>query len=141
VYVISGTTCYVWSPAEWQGAVRWTLPASAEWVFVYGDDVFIATSSGIYKLAGASSRRSSCRWRTGKRFMPMLSAIRFVHLAGAAYSVKLIRPGMSDVNMTNVSGRFNVPAQQQTHEWQLELQVAQADAVYQCYISYETGVQ
>jgi hypothetical protein len=45
VYVISGTTCYVWSPAEWQGAVRWTLPASAEWVFTYGDDVFIATAS------------------------------------------------------------------------------------------------
>jgi hypothetical protein len=73
--------------------------------------------------------------------MPMLSAIRFVHLAGAAYSVKLIRPGMSDINMTNVSGRFNVPAQQQTHEWQLELNVAQSDAVYQCYISYESGIQ
>jgi hypothetical protein len=40
-----------------------------------------------------------------------------------------------------VSGRFNVPAQQQTHEWMLELNVAQGDAVYQCYISYETGVQ
>ena len=141
VYVVSGTTCYVWSPAEWEGAVRWTLPAAAQWVFSYGDDVFVATSNGIYKLAGASSRRSSCRWRTGKRFMPMLSAIRFVHLAGAAYSVKLIRPGMSDINMTNVSGRFNVPAQQQTHEWQLELNVAQSDAVYQCYISYESGIQ
>ena len=141
VYVVNGSTCYVWAPQEWEGAVRWTLPAAAQWVFSYGDDVFVATSNGIYKLAGASSRRSSCRWRTGKRFMPMLSAIRFVHLAGAAYSVKLIRPGMSDINMTNVSGRFNVPAQQQTHEWQLELNVAQSDAVYQCYISYESGIQ
>jgi hypothetical protein len=141
VYVVNGSTCYVWSPQEWQGAVRWALPASAQWVFAYGDDVFVATSIGIYKLAGASSRLSSCRWRTGKRFMPALSAIRFVHLAGDAYSVKLIRPGMSDVNMTNVSGRRNVPAQQQTYEWQLELNVAQSDAVYQCYISYELGVQ
>jgi len=141
VYVVNGSTCYVWSPAEWEGAVRWSLPASAQWVFSYGDDVFFATSIGIYKLAGASSRSSWCRWRTGKRFGPALSAIRFVHLAGAAYSVKLIRPGMSDINMTNVSGRFNVPAQQQTHEWQLELNVAQSDSIYQCYISYETGVQ
>jgi hypothetical protein len=141
VYVVSGTTCYVWSPAEWDGALRWTLPAAAQWVFVYGDDVYYATSIGIYKLAGASSRLSTCRWRTGKRFGPALSAMRFVHVAGNAYSVKLIRPGMSDVNMTNVSGRFNVPAQQQTHEWQLELNVAQSDAVYQCYISYESGIQ
>jgi len=141
VYVVSGTTCYVWSPAEWEGAVRWTLPAAAQWVFSYGDDVFVATSIGIYKLAGASSRRSSCRWRTGKRFMPMLSALRFVHVAGDAFSVKLIRPNMSDVNMVNVSGRRNVPSGEQTHEWQLELNVAQSDAVYQCYISYESGIQ
>jgi hypothetical protein len=141
VYVASGTTCYVWSPAEWEGAVRWTLPATAQWVFVYGDDVYCATSIGIYKLAGASSRRSSCRWRTGKRFGPALSALRFIHLAGDAFSVKLIRPNKPDVTLTNVSSRFNVPSAEQTHEWQLELQVAQADAVYQCYISYETGVQ
>ena len=141
VYVVSGTTCYIWAPQEWEGAVRWSLPAAVQWVFTYGDDVFVCTNIGIYKLAGASSRQSSCRWRTGKRFNPALSALRFVHVAGAAFSVKLIRPGMSVVNMTNVSGRFNVPAQQQTHEWQLELNVAQSEAVYQCYISYETGVQ
>jgi hypothetical protein len=141
VYVVSGTTCYVWAPQEWEGAVRWSLPAAAQWVFSYGDDVFVATSIGIYKLAGASSRQSSCRWRTGKRFMPMLSALRFVHVAGDAYSVKLIRPGKPDVTMTNVSGRVNVRAGEQTHEWQLELNVAQSDAVYQCYISYESGIQ
>jgi hypothetical protein len=141
VYVVSGTTCYVWAPQEWEGAVRWSLPAAAQWVFSYGDDVFVATSNGIYKLAGASSRQSSCRWRTGKRFMPMLSALRFVHVAGDAYSVKLIRPGKPDVTMTNVSGRVNVRAGEQTHEWQLELNVAQSDAVYQCYISYESGIQ
>ena len=133
--------CLVWSPQEWQGALRWKMPHPVNWAFSYGDDVFVCTSNGIYKLAGASSRRSSCRWRTGKRFNPALSALRFVHVAGAAFSVKLIRPGMSVVNMTNVSGRFNVPAQQQTHEWQLELNVAQGDAVYQCYISYESGIQ
>jgi hypothetical protein len=141
VYVVNGSTCYVWSPQEWGGALRWTLPASAQWCFSYGDDMFAATANGIYKIAGAGTRKSSCRWRTGKRFAPALSALRFVHVAGNAYSVKLIRPGMSDVNMTNVSGRFNVPAQQQTHEWQLELNVAQSDAIYQCYISYETGIQ
>jgi len=141
VFVVSGTTCYVWAPQEWEGAVRWTLPATAQWVFSYGDDVFVATSIGIYKLAGASSRLSTCRWRTGKRFGPALSAIRFVHLAGAAYSVKLIRPGKSDVTLVNVSGRANVPAGEQTHEWMLELNVAQGDAVYQCYISYESGIQ
>jgi hypothetical protein len=141
VYVASGTTCYVWSPQEWEGAVRWTLPAAAQWVFSYGDDVFVATSIGIYKLAGASFRRSSCRWRTGKRFMPMLSAIRFVHVAGNAFSVKLLRPGMSDVVMTNVSGRMNVPAGEQTHGWQLELNVGQSDAVYQCFVTIETGIQ
>ena len=141
VYVVSGTTCYVWSPAEWEGAVRWTLPAAVQWVFTYGDDVFVCTNIGIYKLASGSSRMSSCRWRTGKRFMPMLSALRFVHVAGDAYSVKLIRPGKPDVTMTNVSGRVNVRAGEQTHEWQLELNVAQSDAVYQCYISYESGIQ
>ena len=141
VYIVSNSTCYVWSPAEWAGAVRWTLPAAAQWVFVYGDDVFVATASGIYKLAGASSRRSSCRWRTGKRFMPMLSAIRFLHIAGDAYVVRLIRPGKSDVVLTNVSGRTNVPAGEQSHEWQLELNVAQSDAVHLCFVSYETGVQ
>jgi hypothetical protein len=73
--------------------------------------------------------------------MPMLSALRFVHVAGDAYSVKLIRPGKPDVTMTNVSGRVNVRAGEQTHEWQLELNVAQSDAVYQCYISYESGIQ
>jgi len=141
VCVVNGSTCYVWSPAEWEGAVRWSLPASAQWVFVYGDDVFIATSNGIYKLAGASFRRSSCRWRTGKRFNPALSALRFVHVAGAASSVKLIRPGRADVNMTNVSGRVNVPATEQTHEWQLELNVSGTDAVYQCFVTVETGIQ
>ena len=141
VCVVNGSTCYVWSPAEWEGAVRWSLPASAQWVFVYGDDVFIATSNGIYKLAGASFRRSSCRWRTGKRFNPALSALRFVHVAGAASSVKLIRPGRADVNMTNVSGRVNVPATEQTHEWQLELNVSGTDAVYQCFVTIETGIQ
>ena len=141
VYVASGTTCYVWSPAEWDGAVRWSLPAAVQWVFTYGDDVFVCTNIGIYKLAGGSVRTAWCRWRTGKRFMPMLSALRFVHVAGDAYSVKLIRPGKPDVTMTNVSGRVNVRAGEQTHEWQLELNVAQSDAVYQCYISYETGVQ
>jgi hypothetical protein len=64
-----------------------------------------------------------------------------VHVAGNADAVKLIRPGKSDVTMSNVSGRANVPTGEQTHEWQLELNVAQLDAVYQCYISYETGVQ
>jgi hypothetical protein len=73
--------------------------------------------------------------------MPMLSAIRFVHLAGDAYSVKLIRPGRADINMSNGSGRMNVPAVEQTHEWQLELNVAQSDAVYQCFVTIETGIQ
>jgi len=141
VYVLSGTTCYVWAPQEWQGAVRWTLPAAAQWVFAYGDDVFVATSLGIYKLAGGSSRMSSCRWRTGKRFSPALSALRFIHLVGDAFSVKLIRPGMSDVNMVNVTGRRNVPASEQTHEWQLELNVAWSDAVYECFLTIETGMQ
>jgi hypothetical protein len=133
--------CLVWSPQEWQGALRWKMPHPVSWAFSYGDDVFVCTSNGIYQVAGSVHRKPSCRWRTGKRFNPALSALRFVHVAGAAFSVKLIRPGMSVVNMTNVSGRFNVPAQQQTHEWQLELNVAQGDAVYQCYISYELGIQ
>jgi hypothetical protein len=145
VYVVYNDSsqgwCLVLSPQEWQGALRWKMPHQVNWVFVYGDDVFVSTSDGIYQVAGADHRKSSCRWRTGKRFAPALSALRFLHLAGDAYSVKLIRPGMSDVNMTNVSGRFNVPAQQQTHEWQLELNVAQSDVVYQCFVTIETGIQ
>jgi hypothetical protein len=115
------------------------MPHPVNWVFSYGDDVFVCTSNGIYKLAGASSRRSSCRWRTGKRFMPMLSALRFVHVAGNADAVKLIRPGKPDVTLVNVSGRANVPTTEQTHEWQLELSTS--GAIYQCYISYELGIQ
>ena len=145
VYVIYNDSsqgwCLIWSPQEWAGALRWKMPHPVSWAFSYGDDVFVATTNGIYQVAGSVHRKPSCRWRTGKRFMPMLSAIRFVHLAGAAYSVKLIRPGKPDVTLVNVSGRANVPAGEQTHEWQLELNVAQSDAVYQCYISYETGVQ
>jgi hypothetical protein len=133
--------CLVWSPQEWQGALRWKMPHPVNWVFSYGDDVFVCTSNGIYQVAGSVHRKPSCRWRTGKRFMPMLSALRFVHVAGNADAVKLIRPNMSDVNMVNVSGRRNVPSGEQTHEWQLELNVAQGDAVYQCYISYELGIQ
>ena len=144
VYVIYNDStdgwCLVFGPQEWQGALRWKLPAQVAWAFSYGDDVFVATSDGIYQVAGSTYRKASCRWRTGKRFMPMLSAIRFVHLAGEG-TVRLIRPGKPDVVLNNVSGRVNVPAQEQTHEWMLELNVGQSDAVYQCYVSYETGVQ
>jgi hypothetical protein len=115
------------------------MPHPVSWAFSYGDDVFVATTNGIYQVAGSVHRKPSCRWRTGKRFMPMLSAIRFVHLAGAAYSVKLIRPGKPDVTLVNVSGRANVPTTEQTHEWQLELSTS--GAIYQCYISYELGIQ
>jgi hypothetical protein len=115
------------------------MPHPVNWVFSYGDDVFVCTSNGIYQVAGSVHRKPSCRWRTGKRFMPMLSALRFVHVAGNADAVKLIRPNMSDVNMVNVSGRRNVPSGEQTHEWQLELSTS--GAIYQCYISYELGIQ
>jgi len=145
VYVIDNygaeDWCFVWSQQEWQGALRWIMPGQVNWAFSYGDDVYICTNNGSYQIGSYYRRKSSCRWISGKRFAPALGAIRFIHIAGTARAVRVLRPNKPTVSVLNVSGRVNVPSQEQTHEWALQIEVARDDAVYQCFVTTETGVQ
>lgn len=138
LYIAVGGVVYVSKPS-WKGWAEYSVPGTVQWMTTDGVDVFIATPSGVYKLEGANTRKSSCVWRTGKMFSDRISAVRYVHIAGTASTLKLIRPGLSDVVIPNASGRVHVPAGQQTHEWQLEFHVS--DEVYAIHLTTEGGVR
>ncbi len=138
LYIATGNTVYVSKPS-WKGWVEYTLPSSVQWMDTDGSSVYVATSTGLYKLEGSTSRKASCTWRTGKLFGDRLSAVRYVHIAGTSATLKLIRPGKADVVMSNVTGRVHVPAGEQTHEWQLEFNVS--TEVYQIHLTSEGGIR
>ncbi|GIV18721.1 MAG: hypothetical protein KatS3mg023_0472 [Armatimonadota bacterium] len=138
LYVASGSTVYVSKP-NWKGWVEYTVSGSVQWMDTDGSVVYVATTSGLFALEGSSTRKPTCVYRTGRLFGDRISAVRYVHLAGTASTMKLKRPGLPDVVINNATGRVHVPAGEQTAEWQLEFTIE--GEVFQIHITSEGGIR